>query len=59
MSNSSSGQIELCLQEIAEIESLILGGHFDLAGLCLALSDWSAELRILENETHAKTSATH
>jgi hypothetical protein len=59
MSNSSSGQIGRCLQKIAEIESLILGGHPDSAGLCLALSDWSAELRILESETHAKSSATH
>jgi hypothetical protein len=42
--------IECCRQEIAEIEALILSGHPDLPGLCLALSDWSAELRILEDE---------
>jgi hypothetical protein len=29
---------------------LILAGHPDVEGLCLALSDWSAELKILERE---------
>jgi hypothetical protein len=29
---------------------VIRAGHPDLPGLCLALSDWSAELRILRNE---------
>jgi hypothetical protein len=33
-----------------EIEAQIRAGHPDLQGLCLALSDWSAELRILQNE---------
>ena len=41
---------ERCRREIADIEALILAGHPDLPGLCLALSDWSAELRILQNE---------
>jgi hypothetical protein len=41
---------ERCRQEIAEIEALILAGHPDIGGLCLGLSDWSAELRILESE---------
>ena len=36
--------------EIAEVESLILAGHPVLEGLCLELSDWSVELRILQNE---------
>jgi hypothetical protein len=26
----------------------LLAGHPDVEGLCLALSDWSAELRILK-----------
>jgi len=26
-------------------------GHPDLQGLCLALADWSAELRLTEQET--------
>jgi hypothetical protein len=32
---------------------MIHSGHPDLQGLCLALSDWSAELRILEDEKSA------
>ena len=42
--------MERCLREIAEIQLQIFSGHPDLAGLCLALSDWSAELRLLEKE---------
>jgi hypothetical protein len=43
-------EIERCRHEIAAIETLILGGHPDLQGLCLALSDWHAELRLIEQE---------
>jgi hypothetical protein len=42
--------IARCRKEIAEIESLIIGGHPDLQGLCLALSDWSAELRLIQED---------
>ena len=42
--------MERCLREIAAIEAEILAGNPDLQGLCLALSDWSAELRILQDE---------
>jgi len=42
--------MERFLREIAVIEAEILSGNPDLPGLCLALSDWSAELRILQNE---------
>ena len=42
--------MERCRREIAAIEAEILDGNPDLQGLCLALSDWSAELRILEAE---------
>jgi hypothetical protein len=42
--------MERCHREIAEIEGQLLGGHPDVEGLCLALSDWSSELRILRNE---------
>ena len=42
--------IERCRLEIAAIEAEILAGNPDLRGLCLALSDWSGELRILQNE---------
>ncbi len=42
--------MERCRQEIAAIEAEILAGNPDLPGLCLALSDWSTELRILQDE---------
>ena len=42
--------MERCHREIAAIESLVRSGHPDLQGLCLALSDWNAELRLLEKE---------
>jgi hypothetical protein len=42
--------MERCLREIAAIEAEILAGNPDLLGLCLALRDWSVELRILQNE---------
>jgi hypothetical protein len=42
--------MERCLREIAAIEALIRDGHPDLQGLLLGLSDWSAELRLLEKE---------
>ena len=43
-------EIERCEKEIAEIEDLLRSGHTDVEGLCLALADWSAELRLLEDE---------
>jgi hypothetical protein len=42
--------MERCKREIAAIEAELLAGNPDVAGLCLALSDWSVELRILEDE---------
>src|ERR1017187_8929907 len=36
-----------CRAEIAAIEGQIRAAHPDLQGLCLALADWSAELRLL------------
>ena len=42
--------MERCQREIAAIEAEILAGNPDLPGLCLALSDWHAELRILQRE---------
>ena len=41
-------EIDRCHRELAEIERLLRAGHSEVQGLCLALSDWSAELRILE-----------
>jgi hypothetical protein len=43
-----SAAIERCHRELAAIEAEIRAGNPDLQGLCLALSDWSTELRILE-----------
>ena len=42
--------MDRCRREIAAIEAEILAGNPDLPGLCLALSDWHAELRILQGE---------
>ena len=42
--------MERCRREIAAIEAELLAGNPDVEGLCLALSDWSEELRILQNE---------
>jgi hypothetical protein len=42
--------MERCKREIAAIEAELLAGNPDVQGLCLALSDWWAELRILEAE---------
>jgi hypothetical protein len=42
--------MERCRREIAAIEAELLAGNPDVEGLCQALSDWSAELRILEAE---------
>ena len=40
--------MERCLREIAAIEAELLSGNPDVAGLCLALSDRWAELRIIQ-----------
>ena len=42
--------MDRCRREIAAIEAEILAGNPDLLGLCRALSEWSAELRILQDE---------
>jgi hypothetical protein len=42
--------MERCRREIAAIEAQIRAGNPHLAGLCLALRDWSVELRILQDE---------
>lgn len=44
-----------CRREIAAIEAMIVAGHRDLQGLCLALSDWCAELRLIEQEMAIET----
>lgn len=45
-----SSEIERCERGIAAVENALRRGHRDIAGLCLALSDWCVELRILQNE---------
>jgi hypothetical protein len=42
--------MDRCRREIAAIETELLAGNPDVEGLCMALSDWSEELRILEAE---------
>ena len=39
-----------CRAEIAAIEAELLASNPDVAGLCMALADWSAELRILQDK---------
>jgi len=46
--------MERCKREIAAIENRLRAGHPDVQGLCLALADWSWELRILEAERQEK-----
>jgi hypothetical protein len=41
-------EVDRCRDEIATSESLLLAGNHDVEGLCMALADWSAGLRILE-----------
>jgi len=45
---------ERCRREVAAVEAELLAGNPDIEGLCLALADWSAELRILLRKTEAK-----
>ena len=51
-------EIERCRSEIAAIQAELLAGNPDVAGLCLALADWSAELGILERECERWTSGS-
>ena len=43
-------EVDRCRAEIAAAKARLLAGHPDVEGLCMALADWSAELRILEAE---------
>ena len=42
--------MERCLRELAAIEAELLAGNPHVEGLCLALSDWSMELRLIRLE---------
>ena len=50
-------EIERCQREVQAVEEAPLAGHPDVAGLCLALADWSCELRILQNEKRRQDEA--
>jgi hypothetical protein len=41
-------EIERCRRELADVETKLRAGDPEVEGLCLALRDWSTELRILE-----------
>jgi hypothetical protein len=43
--------MERCRAEIQEAQRLLRSGHPDVEGLCLALADWSAELKLLEGQS--------
>ena len=49
--------MDRCRREIAAIEAEILAGNPDVPGLVLALSDWSAELRMLQDEERRRAEA--
>lgn len=46
-------EVDRCRDEIAAAELLLLAGHPDVEGLCMAQADWSAELSMLEAEAPA------
>jgi hypothetical protein len=50
-------EIDRCRREVAAIEVELLAGNPKVEGLCLALADWSAELRILQNEERRRAEA--
>jgi len=49
-SASRQREMDRCRTEIAVAQRSLRAGHPDVEGLCLMLSDWSAELRLLEAE---------
>jgi len=51
-------EIERFKREIAEVEGLLRSGNPDVEGLCLALADWSAEIRLLMEEKNAASPET-
>jgi hypothetical protein len=44
-------RIARCDAEIAIVEALLRAGHPEIQGLVLALSDWSQERRLIQDET--------
>jgi hypothetical protein len=39
-----------CDAEMADVEALLRAGDLDIQGLVLALSDWSQERRLIQDE---------
>jgi hypothetical protein len=58
--SASDADVRRCHRELSAIEALIRSGHPDLEVLCLALSDWWAELRLIKQgmALKAKTPAS-
>lgn len=50
MTDAQKQAIARCEAEIAEAKRLLLAGHPDVEGLTMALSDWSEEKRLIEQE---------
>ena len=50
-------EIERCDTAIEEIEQQLRDGHPQVEGLCLALADWSAELRVIHRQKAEKSAA--
>jgi hypothetical protein len=50
MTDNQKQAIARCETEIAEARRLLVAGHPEVEGLCMALSDWSEEKRMIEEE---------
>jgi hypothetical protein len=50
MTDNQKQAIARCETEIAEARRLLVAGHPEVEGLCMALSDWSEEKRMIEAE---------
>ena len=46
-------EIERCEREIGAAEDALRASHSDVAGLCSAISDWSVDRRILEQQSQS------
>lgn len=53
---SLQSEADRCRAAIAEIEALLRAGHAEVHGLCRALADWSAELRMIEERERKQAS---
>ena len=51
---SDAREIERCRAEILSSEAQLRSRHPETEGLCLALADWSAELRMIQGNKRVK-----